>query len=253
MNLANILLRKVFCWQITYFLCFSHLDLFCWKGKMSSQTTKSNITKMIADSVIDDFAAALVGGLSRGEGKPGRQPGRQGGRIGFFPSFCMTIWKLLYDWELYCEIVGVGGRKSCFSLCASYFNTCILIWEWDAETVWEKPGLRGKRRSQTIERACNFCMQPFSSHQCSFIPWLDHTGTEFIKTGWLLCLCGVASVSQRSNYASAASDVNLTVTCAVCSSAVHFVVFTENCSFCQCLLPSPSDYIHVQINKYKNK
>lgn len=54
---------------------------------------------MITDSVIDDFAAALVGRLKAEARKS--QPASQAGREDFFSSFCMTVSKLLDDWELY--------------------------------------------------------------------------------------------------------------------------------------------------------
>lgn len=47
---------------------------------MSSQTTKSNIAKMITDSVIDDFAAV---GRLKGEARESKA-GREGGREEFY-------------------------------------------------------------------------------------------------------------------------------------------------------------------------
>lgn len=130
---------------------------------MSSQTTKSNITKMITDSVIDDFAAVLLGRLKL-EARES-QAGRQGG---FFfqllhDNLKAATWlgALLRNWQ--------GEKKLFFSvrflLQFLYFNMRIRC--RDSMEKVKAPG--EKEKPDSIVRVCNFCMQPFSSCQCSCI------------------------------------------------------------------------------------
>lgn len=168
---------------------------------------------MIADSGIDDFAAALVGRLKAEarESKAAREDF-------FLPSICMTIWKLLYDRELYWETF-LGGA----------FNVCILIWEWDTETVWEKPRLqRKKEKPDSMLSVCNFCMQLlfFSS---LVLASFAGSSWNWIHQYWMTFMslqCGNRQLELWTCFCcQRTSDVNLTVTCDVCCSAGNFVVF----------------------------
>lgn len=91
------------------------------------------------------------------------------------------------------------------SLCVSSFNVCILIWEWDAETVWEKPRLQGKWRS-LYGKSVQLLHAALFFSSVFLHPSLDHLGTEFINTGWLLCPCSAGTVIWSSKQASAASE-----------------------------------------------
>lgn len=251
MNLVkSVLLKFYFCEQISCFLNFSDIDLFCWKGRMSSQTTKSNITQMITDSVIDDFAAALVGRL-KAEARES-QPASQAGREDFF-------FQLLHDSLKAARWLGAllrnsqGKEKLFFSVCflLQYLHFNMRMRGRDSMEKTQAAGERKKPDSSKIVQRLHAALF-FSS--VFLHPWLDHLGTEFINTGWLLCLCSVGTVSQRSKHASAASEqamVTLRWRVLFALQLLTLLFYGESCSSCQCLVPSSSgDYIHVQISKY---
>lgn len=107
-------------------------------------------------------------GKLKAEGRK-ENTGREGAF--FSSSFCMTIWKPVFESECYWEIV--WGRKRCFSLCISYFNTCIFIWERETEAVWKLWRLRGeKEKPDSMARVCNFCMRPCSSQCSCILSWI---------------------------------------------------------------------------------
>lgn len=155
---------------------------------------------MIADSVIDDSAAALVGRLKAEarESKAARED------FFFLPSFLHDNQKAaIWQRALLRDIFREGGGVFLCSFLPSMF-----AYENEIQRQSEKSqGCRGKGeawldvKSVQLLHAALFFFSSVFSH-----PSLDHLGTELINTGWLLCLCSVRTVSGSSEHASAASE-----------------------------------------------
>lgn len=154
---------------------------------------------MIADSVIDDSAAALVGRLKAEarESKAARED------FFFLPSFLHDNQKAAIWQRALLRDIFRGGVF--FSV--RFFLQCLHMRMRYRDSVRKAKAAGGKEKPDSMLRVCNFCMQLFFFFSSVFShPSLDHLGTELINTGWLLCLCSVRTVSGSSEQASAASE-----------------------------------------------
>lgn len=141
-----------------------------------------------------------LAGLKQRRGKAS-QPGRQGG---FF-------FQLLHDSLKAARWLGAllrnsqGKEKLFFSVrfLLQYLHFNMRMRGRDS---MEKTQAAGEKKKPDSSKSVQLLHAALFFSSVFLHPWLDHLGTEFINTGWLLCLCSVGTVSQRSKHASAASE-----------------------------------------------
>lgn len=121
---------------------------------MSSQTTKSNLAKMIADSVIDDSAAALVGRLKAEarESKAARED------FFFFAQLLHDNQKAAVWQRALLRNIFRGLFFSVrFFLQCLHFNMRMRY----RGSMRKAKAAGGKEKPDSMLRVCNFCVQLF--------------------------------------------------------------------------------------------